>query len=71
MSQRLLFARARLGAGYPAAQTAAAATHQPAWLVAAIIVPQMIFGMVFIIPITQGLLVRLSARRQPDQTDTH
>lgn len=51
MSQRLLFARARLGAGYPAAQAVAAVTRRPDWLVAAIIVPQIIFGMVFIIPI--------------------
>jgi len=35
------------------------------WQVAAIIVPQMIVGMVFvIIPITQGILVRLAARKQ-------
>lgn len=40
-------------------------TGRPEWQVAAILVPQMIVGMVFvIIPITQGLLVRLAARRQ-------
>lgn len=37
----------------------------PEWQVAAIIVPQMIVGMAFvIIPLTQGLLLRLAARRQ-------
>lgn len=43
---------------------------RPEWQVAAIIVPQMIVGMVFvIIPITQGLLVRLAARRQGLKTN--
>ena len=37
-------------------------------LAAAIIVPQMIVGMVFvIIPVTQGILVRLAMRRQAAQ----
>ncbi|GAB3473625.1 hypothetical protein [Azotobacter salinestris] len=40
-------------------------TGLPEWQVAAIIVPQMIVGMVFvIIPLTQGLLLKLAAKRQ-------
>lgn len=43
---------------------------RPEWQVAAIIVPQMIVAMVFvIIPITQGILVRLAARKQGLQAD--
>lgn len=45
-------------------------TGRPEWQVAAIIVPQMIAGMVFvIIPITQSLLVRLAARKQGLKSD--
>ncbi|HYQ39970.1 MAG TPA: hypothetical protein VER09_13650 [Pseudomonas sp.] len=42
----------------------------PEWQVAAIIVPQMIVAMVFvIIPSTQGILVRMAARKQGLRVD--
>ena len=43
---------------------------RPEWQVAALIVPQMVAAMVFvIIPITQGALVRIAARKQGLRVD--
>lgn len=75
MSVRIFLARARLASAIllPAWLLITLLLHlwrpviagRPEWQVAAIIVPQMIVGMVFvIIPVTQAILVRLAARRQ-------